>query len=297
MGPDGDYQPLLPNGNGKQLSELSPFHTAGFLELDKDKLDLRQILAIARRRVIVIAGVAIAVTSGVAAKVLKQVPTYEGKFQLLVGRVSGEDKVEQLTQSLSKSAGVQVEGPDYETQIQVLWSPQVMSPIVEKIQARYPEINYNTLRAKLSISRLQQTKILEVRYQDSDPEKIQFILEQVAEGYVKYAGKEQQDSVEQGLTFVKGQTEKLQELVNGLQQKIQDLRQNNKIVDPETQGQLLTNRISEVVKQRQDTQTQLGEAQKLYTELKKSVGAVGGNAGAIDYCDRTVRGTPLPKVT
>ena len=275
MGPDGDYQPLLPNGNAKQLSELSPFHTAGFLELDKDKLDLRQILAIAHRRALVIAGVAIAVTSGVAAKVLKQVPTYEGKFQLLVGRVSGEDKVEQLTQSLSKSAGVQVDGPDYETQIQVLWSPQVMSPIVEKIQARYPEINYNTLRAKLSISRLQQTKILEVRYQDSDPEKIQFILEQVAEGYVKYAGKEQQDSVEQGLTFVKGQAEKLQELVNGLQQKIQDLRQNNKILDPETQGQLLTNRISEIVKQRQETETQLGEAQKLYTELKNQLGQLG----------------------
>src|ERR687886_952702 len=149
MGLDGEYQPLLPNDNGKQLSHSSPLYTAELSELDQDNLDLGKILAIARRRLIVIAGVAIAVASGVAAKVLKQVPQYEGKFQLLVGSVSGEDKVDELTQSLSKSANVRVEGPDYETQIQVLWSPQVMSPIVKKIQKQYPEIDYDTLRGKV----------------------------------------------------------------------------------------------------------------------------------------------------
>ena len=275
MGPDGEYQPLLPNGNGQQLSHLSPLYTAELSELDKDQFDLGKILGIARRRLLVIAGVAIAVTSGIAAKVLKQAPNYEGKFQLLVGPVSGENKVDELTQALSKTADIRVEGPDYETQIQVLWSPQVMSPIVEKIQKRYPEIDYNTLRSKVGISRLAETKILEVRYQDSDPEKIQFILEQLAKGYVQYSEKEQRTSLSQGLKFVNQQTEALKNRVDQLQKLIQNLRQTYKIVDPETQGQLLTTRVGDVVKQQQETESQLGEAQKLYAELQTQLGELG----------------------
>jgi len=276
MAPDGDYQPLLPHGNGKQLAQGSPLSIAELSELDKDKLDLRQIVAVARRRMLMIAGVAIAVTSGVAAKLVSQVPTYEGKFQLLVGPSSSEDdRFEQLTQSLSKNTASQVETVDYETQIQVLWSPQVMSPIVEKIQARYPEIDYNTLRTKLLISRLAETKILEVRYQDSDPKKIHFILEQVAQGYVNYSQQEQKSSVQQGLKFVKEQTEKLQGRVDELQQELQDFRQRYNIIDPETQGQLLTNRVSAIVQQRQETQAQLSETQALYTKLQSQLRGLG----------------------
>lgn len=275
MGLDGEYQPLLPNDNGKQLSHLSPLYTAELSELDQDKLDLGKVLAIARRRLIIIAGVAIAVGSGVAAKVMKQVPRYEGKFQLLVGSVSGADKVDELTQALSKNTNIPMESPDYETQIQVLWSPQVMSPIVKQIQKRYPEINYDMLRGQLGISRLAETKILEVRYQDSDPEKIQFILEQVAQGYIKYSETEQRTSLSQGLKFVNGQTEQLKKRVNELQQDIQKLRQNYKIVDPETQGQLLTNRVGDITRQRQETESQLGEAQKLYVELETQLSELG----------------------
>jgi polysaccharide biosynthesis transport protein len=277
MGLDGEYQPMLPNGNGKQLSPSSPLYTAELSELDQDKLDLGKILAIARRRWLVIAGVAIAVTSGLAAKALKQIPQYEGRFRLLIGPVSGENKVDELTQALSiaNAKDFRVEGPDYETQIQVLWSPQVMSPIVKKIQKRYPEIDYDSLRSQIVISRLEETKILEVRYQDSDPEKIQFILEQLADGYIKYSETEQRTSLSQGLKFVNQQTEALKKRVSELQESIQNLRQRYKIVDPETQGELLTTRVGDITKQRQETESHLGEAQKLYAELQTQLSELG----------------------
>ena len=265
---------MPPYGNGNQAPHLYSPYTTGLPE-DEDKFDLRKILAVARRRLIIIAGVAIAVSAGVASKVLKQVPNYEGKFQLLVGPVSGEDQVDKLTQSLSQNAGIKVQGPDYETQIQVLWSPQVVSPILKNIQARYPELDYDTLRSKLAISRLAETKILEVRYQDSDPEKIQFILKELAEGYVKYSQVEQRNSVKQGLEFVNNQTKELQDRVKSLQQSIQRLREDYRIVDPETQGTLLTTRISEVVKERQEAQTQLDESKQLYVELQSQLGQLG----------------------
>jgi succinoglycan biosynthesis transport protein ExoP len=274
MGSNGDYQPLQPDGNGRQLAPSS--YVGEFSELEGDNFDLSNILTIARRRMLLIAGVAIAVSSGVAANVLKEVPKYEGKFQLLVEPPSGQDdKVKQLSQALDKNGGDKLQGVDYETQIQVLRSPQVMSPILKKIQARYPDITEEEIRAKLTISRMAETKIIEVRYQDSDPDKIQFVLEQIVDAYVKYSAQQQQDTVKQGLTFVNDQTDVLQNRVNTLQQNLQDFRQKYNIIDPQTQGQLLTTRVGEIVKQRQDTISQLGEAEKLYGELKTQLAELG----------------------
>jgi succinoglycan biosynthesis transport protein ExoP len=278
MGLQGDSQPLLPNYNGKQLSQLSygrgdPAYTVTSLgEPEEDKLDIRHLLAVVRRRLIVISGVAIAVTSGLVTKILSQVPNYEGKFQLLVGPVTGEDTFDQLNQTLSKNAGLSTPTVDYETQIKVLWSPQVMSPIVEQIRSRYPDINYDELVSKLVITRLGETKILEVRYQDSNPEKIKFILEQVAQGYVKYSFTEQQTGVRQGIQFVDDQLPKLQIRVDKLQEKLQRFRQQYNLIDPETQGKELTTRVSAIAQQRQETQTKLGETQSQYATLQKQLG-------------------------
>lgn len=276
MGSGGDYQPLQPDGNNKELPPSSSMYAGEFSELEGDNFDLSQILTIARRRMLLITGVAIAVTSGVAAKVLKEIPKYEGKFQLLVEPPSRQDdKVKQLSQALDKNVGDQIKGVDYETQIQVLRSPQIMSPILKKIQARYPDIDYEALQLNLIISRIKETKIIEVRYQDSDPDKIQFVLQQIVDAYVKYSAQEQQDTVTQGLTFVNKQTDLLQDRVNSLQQKLQEFRQNYNIIDPQTQGQLLTTRVGEIVKQRQETLSQLGESEKLYGELKSQLGELG----------------------
>lgn len=267
---------MLPiNGKGKQSLESPGIYSKNFAEIPEYQVDMSQIIAVARRRIILIAGVAVAVTSGVVTRVLRQIPKYEGKFQLLVGSVSGDDRFEQLSESLKQNTGSQGSAPDYETQIQVLWSSQIMTPIVKKIQAQYPELDYNLLRTKLTISRLQQTKILEIRYQDSDPEKIKFILDQVAKEYVNYSKQEQQTTTQQGIQFVKDQLPKLQERVNQLQQQLQEFRQEYNLLDPDSQGQLLTQRASTIVQQRQDAQSQLAEAKALYNELQSQLDELG----------------------
>lgn len=278
MPPDGEFQPLPQERNDKQFTRLSRIddqsghlQIGGFLA-EKDQLDVSRMLAVVRRRAILIGGVAVAVTSGMVAKTLSQVPNYEGKFQLLVGPVTGEDKLDQLNQNLSKSTGVSAPTVDYSTQIKVLWSPQVLSPIVEHIRAQYPNLDYNTILSKLTITRLADTKILEIRYQDSDPEKIKFILDQIAQGYVKYSQNEQQTSVRQGIQFVEDQLPKLQGRVDKLQEKLQQFRQQYNLIEPESQGKQLSERVSTIVQQRLETETKLGETQSLYVALQKQLG-------------------------
>lgn len=155
-----------------------------------------------------------------------------------------------------------------------------MSAIVEQIKARYPSIDYNSLLGKLTITRLTDTKILEVGYQDSDPEKVKFILDQVAQGYVKYSVNEQQTSVRQGMQFVEDQLPKLQGRVDKLQEKLQRFRQQYNLIEPETYGKQLSEQVSAIAQQRLETETKLSETQSLYAKLQKQLGLAPNGAAA-----------------
>jgi len=72
---------------------------------------------------------------------------------------------------------------DYETQIRILRSPKMMQPVIQELRAWYPNMNYSKLISQMSINRIrdrkdgkqQGTKILQVRYKDSDKKKLRRI--------------------------------------------------------------------------------------------------------------------------
>ncbi len=206
------------NGNGKHPQPSLPVYTAPFQENNKtDEWDLRQLLTVVRRRAVVIGTVAIALSTTVWLSTLSRQAEYEGNFMLLVEPVTAESKLEGLTELPGANANLQQQGLDYDTQILVLQSPELMAPMIKQLATRYPDITYNSLLKNLTISRFQDTKILAVSYQDSDPQKIQFVLQNLAKGFLKYSLQERQTNLRQGIQFVNYQLPQLQARVNGLQ--------------------------------------------------------------------------------
>lgn len=274
-------KPLSANGNGKRLQPPPLIYQSQLPEKDQDELNLRQLLTVVRRRAIVIGGVAIAVTSAICFWTLSQIPKYESKFQLLVEPVTEEGKLDKLTQVPGAS-----EAPDstldYDTQIEVLRSPNLMAPIVEEIRKGdnnknkngYKDVDYDSLinSGQLTIRRLDQTKILEVRYRDTDPKKVQFVLHQVARGYLRYSLQERQVNLKKGIQFVDAQLPQLRDRVDKLQGQLQVFRQQNNLLDPESQSQQLSNRVSAIEQEQLDTQVKLREARSLFTTLSAQLG-------------------------
>ncbi len=269
----GNFQEPLPqNGNGKRLPSVPLIYPTKPLEND-DELNLRQLLTVLSRRVVVIAGVAIAVTSAVGFWTFRQTPKYESRFQLLVEPVTAEaGKLEKLAQV----PGV-TDAPysvlDYDTQIEVLRSPNLMGPILQEIQKRYPDVTYDSLilTNKLKVSRLLETKILEVRYRDTDPKKVREVLHQVARGYLRYSLLERQMNLNKGIEFVDGQLPVLRTRVDKLQGDLQKFRQQYELLDPESQSQQLATRVSAIEQQQVDTQVKLKESQSLYSALSSQL--------------------------
>ncbi len=261
------------NGNGKYLYSPPPISLTQPLEKEQDELNLRHLLSVVRRRAVVIAGVTIAVTSALSFWTFSQTPKYEGKFQLLVEPVTEEGNLDKLTQvpGVSESPGSIL---DYDTQIEVLRSPNLMAPILEEIEKGYKDVSYDSLigSSELNIERLEETKILEVRYRDTDPKKVRFVLHQVARGYLRYSLQERQINLKKGIQFVEGQLPQLRDRVDKLQGQLQAFRQQNNLLDPETQSQQLSTRVSAIEQEQLQTQVGLREARSLYTTISSQLG-------------------------
>ncbi|MBR8835794.1 MAG: polysaccharide biosynthesis tyrosine autokinase [Stigonema ocellatum SAG 48.90 = DSM 106950] len=263
------------NSNNGNRIYLTPSLQPQFLprlEGHEDDWNLRQVLSIAKRRALVIAGVTIAVMAAVVGVTLNQKPVYEAKFRILAEPVNSNDsKLPKLTSTMD--GNFNKSSLDYETQIQVLKSPQLMRSIIQQLQLSYPEINYESLVTSLTITRLGETKIIEVRYQSNDPVKIKVVLDVISQAYLKYSLKDRQTNLRQGIQFVEKQLPFLQSRVDRMQQQLQLFRQKYVFTDPEAQSKQIADQVKLLADQRLAINQQLTRSHSYFTSIQGKQGA------------------------
>lgn len=258
-----------------------------------DEIDLSQILRIVRRRLPLMLGVGFAVTLGVGAKLLTEEPIYQGKFDLLMEPVTGQKALPSGLQALQQQFGG--DPRDLETRMEVLKSAKVINPVLEDIQSRYSNVTYSKLVStddepgKLSIERLKNTQILTISYDSSDPEEVEYVLTQIAQGYLDYSLSEQQFSTRQGLQFVQQQLPEVNNQVDSLQKQLQTFRQKYNLIDPEAQGQEVVSQFNGLLEQRRQTQISIGETQTRYQSLSQQLGLDLNQAVAISALSEAPR--------
>ncbi|MHC5730601.1 MAG: Wzz/FepE/Etk N-terminal domain-containing protein, partial [Nostoc sp.] len=112
-------------------------------EEQEDDWSFQEFLSILRRRSLLMTSVTIAVMTLVVINLVvnQKPPEYEGSFQLLVEPVNDDPKVVDVVKDLSS----QQSSLDYESQIRVLKSPELMKSTIKQLQVYYPEIDYYSL--------------------------------------------------------------------------------------------------------------------------------------------------------
>jgi succinoglycan biosynthesis transport protein ExoP len=281
--------------NGKQPQIVPLSYMAEMPDMDEEELDLGQLFAMIRRRALVILVVAAGVTGAVGYWTSQQTPQYEGKFQLLVEPVTGEGNSGLASRlgALAGSFGMGIpggsgSGVDYQSQIALLKSPKLMEPIVQQLQQQLqqaniqgqveePEIEYKSLvsgeQPPLVIEQKKEaSKIIEVRYQDPEPAKIEIVLKQLAESYLRYSFEDRQTNTRKGIQFIEEQLPQFRQRVDTLQGELQKFRQEYNLIDPKIQGEQLAGQITKIDDQLLEAQTALIEQQRLYEDLRRRVG-------------------------
>jgi capsular exopolysaccharide synthesis family protein len=240
---------------------------------DEGGLNLGHVGAALRRRAFLIAGVTGVVATGAVMNAKNDPPVYQGKFDILTKPVTGESQVvSNVPQTISSQE--QIGSPEtskqVQTTIQVLQSPGVLVPVLEKLQAKYPELRmddpdlpefkrkqiaFEAFTRNLSIVSAKQD-ILEVQYTHPNEALVRDVLNLVSKAYLDYSLKERQEDVNQAINFVTKQKAPLEERVKLWQGRLQRLRQREEFVDPQQKAQQISGYISALTQQRLDNRVQ-----------------------------------------
>lgn len=213
------------------------------------------------RQVGIAAGVTIAVTAGTVGQVANRVPEYEGTFQLVVQTqatqtgVAATPQIDDTNQRIS------------ETQVRVLESPRLLDPIIEQLQTENPDLDFQNFSKNLDI-KVKGDRQLEVRYRDTDSQRVQLVLEQLAKTYVEYNNESCRDSACQGLKFIDAQIPQVQQRVSGLRDQIQQFHQQHGLKNLEMQVRLFSARSTEIARQEAELSGKLSNTRQQYQELQ-----------------------------
>lgn len=263
-------------------------------ESEEESKGLNQVFSILRRRIGLIASTTVLVTTMALAFSATRTPKYEGKFQILVEPLKTADSElllllsETLKQNINEITKQNKTELDYQALMEVFKSPKVINPVVKDLKNRYPEINYDQLVASdasgkvspeqvgtLHISRIgkgkELSRVIEVRYRESDPKKVKSVLDRVSQAYQNYSKEQQQTNLRQGIKFVDQQISKMRLRVNTLQGQMQVFQQKQSLFNPELQGQQLLTRADQLKAQRMETERRLAESKSLAASLQKEL--------------------------
>ncbi|HHP7230287.1 MAG TPA: GumC family protein [Xenococcaceae cyanobacterium] len=275
------------NGNGTYLYSM-PVISSNTVDEDEDSIDLRQLVNVVKHRLRLILLVAAGMTLTAALWTFSKEPKYEGTFQLLVEPITKEQGETPLSLISEDWTGL-----DYETQIEVLRSPSVLNPIIAQITRRYPDLEYDSFirksKSPLKIEQIEETKILEISYIDTDPEVIEFVIDNLAQSYLTYSLEERRAEVNQGIEFVTEQLPRIRTRVDELQEQLQDFRQRYNLLDPEEQATLLSQKQVTFEEKYFDTQLRLNETKTLYNTLQTQLGKQPQQAIATSYLSESPR--------
>jgi polysaccharide biosynthesis transport protein len=232
-----------------------------------------QFFSLLKRRLIVFSTVTIGVTTIVGFWTYQQAPIYQGKFMLVIEKLEekGNKNDTNINGTISPSQPTEI---DYNTEIQILSSSSVLSPILEEVAVKYPDI-YEDINLEnldnLTIKPLENTKIVEVTFKNKDPKKIKYVLEKIANNYLANNLEENKNNINEGLKFVRNQVPQLENKVTALQTQLQSLRQQHQFIDPQVKATELTQQLTTIEKDYLEAQVQLQQANSAYTNIQKQL--------------------------
>ncbi len=210
--------------------------------------------------------------------------------RIIAGDIPTSEKQE--SSPTNKQETITSEEFDYQSQIQLLHSPQIMQPIINQLKTRYPEISYRYFfppqpaqqnswdkftnpygwqQDKLTIQRVGETKIIEVNYQDSDPAKIIAVLQTISDAFVAYSKNDHNSDTRIALETVQAKIPTLTERIKVLEEELVNLQSEYGMIDPQVASQQVLAEKQQIAQEKRTNQLELVEQQSLFNTLQNQL--------------------------
>lgn len=175
-----------------------------------------------------------------------------------------------------KSPYVPPEFRDYTTVLKMIKSREVTALALPEIRSSYPDEDYQSLDANLSIRHVTGSDLVQITFQDTDPDKVEFVLDRLSKAYIAYAQKASLRGINQAVELVEEQLPIARNRVDEIQQELQRFRQESGFYSPDQQSQNLYGQLNSLVAQRRDVDASLKATTSLFQDLKGRIQADPG---------------------
>lgn len=207
---------------------------------------------------------------------------YEGDFTILVEPITSQGRATDPTAISRAQFSAQDNSTiDYPTLLQVLQSPALLSKIAAQIQTRYPDVTAGALAralksqdltvARIGTNLIDSTRALEVTFRGTDAQQVQFILDKLAEGYLRFSLEDRKTRIGGGVEFIEDQLPGLQQRVTNLESQIQSIRQQYRFTDPTIENQQVVDQLKNVQQKKLEAETALREQSTLFASIQRQL--------------------------
>ena len=267
------YKPSNPEESLNSITPFLPNQNIPVYQEQEQEWNFQDFLGFLQRRMVVVVGVATTLMAGVVINlILNPKPVeYESRFQMLIEPVNYSNRVVDLVSQVNPLSSSRND-LDYDSQILVLRSPELLENSIKQLQTIYPYISYNSLANSLRINRVGETRILEVRYRSQDPTKAKAVLEQIAQDYLEYSRERRETRLRQGLQFINRELPSLQNRVKQIQLELQVFQEKHNFVHSDTLANQIASDLANLSRQQQALEQQLAQARANYEFLQTEEG-------------------------
>ncbi|AFY41664.1 polysaccharide biosynthesis tyrosine autokinase [Nostoc sp. PCC 7107] len=270
--------------------------------LPTQKVTIKQVSAILRRRRFLVLSVSCAVMSVVGLIAVNTKSNYQSSMQLLVSSYPQPGIITSNIMNGTDSNILDFNLPvvDYTDQINIVLNPKLIEQAVSLLRSDYPDItieDINGKQAQLIVAKLDEkiitnnvpSQILEISFSDSDPVKTKRVLAALQQVYQNYNIQQQKEPLNKGLAFINARIPQLKKEVNQAEKNLEYFRRKYNLLDPEIQTKILIESLAGVQQQLQITRAQMQDVQARYNNLQQEVATSARKARINSHLNQSSR--------
>ena len=197
----------------------------------EEQIDFQKYWLVLKRRWLPATAIFAGVTSIFVLAALSKQPVYEAEAQILIRT----DKSSQLIGLEDKGGQIEVIGKDSNpivTEAEILMSRPIIEDVIKQLDLRNDEgyfLSYQNVAGKLQVKPIVGTDVLQVFYQDTDPELAASIINQVIKVYVQEDTLNNRAAPASALKFIKAELPKVESTVAKAEADLRQFKTQNNI--------------------------------------------------------------------
>ncbi len=256
----------------------------------EEQIDFQKYWLVLKRRWLPATVIFVGVTSLFVLSALSKEPTYEAEAELLI-RTDESSKLVGLEDERGKIEALGKDSNPIVTEAEILKSRPIIEAVIKQLNLQNDQgklLNYQAIASNLDVKPLVGTAVLQVFYQDADPELAAAIVNKVIDLYVQEDTLNNRSEAAAARQFIKGQLPKIESTVAKAEADLRQFKTENRIsnLSQEASNRIdtiesLENQIDEVNVDLKDINSrleQLGSRLNISWEEAVAISSLGGSA-------------------